>query len=71
MKPLKLKRIYAGCYEVINHQWSDDNGRLEIYQTSDGTGWRSSYTPGLFGTLAEAKASTFIDLETDGLGVSQ
>jgi len=70
MKPLKLKRMYAGCYEVINHQWPDYNGRLTIYQTDDGTGWRSSYTSGLFGTLAEAKASTFTDLETDGLGVS-
>lgn len=73
MKTLGIKRRYAGCYEVINHDWPADNGRLEIYKAgvygSDQESWRSSYCDSLFSTLSEAKAETFAALENDGLGV--
>lgn len=72
MKTLKIKKSYAGCYEVINHNWDEFNGRLEIYKTCLGgyTHWKSSYCDSLFATLAEAKAETFAALECDGLGVA-
>ena len=72
MKTLKLKKSYAGCYEVINHNWDESNGRLEIYSTMLGgfVMWRSSYCEGYFATKSEAKASTFAALECDGLGVA-
>ena len=70
MKTLGIKRVYAGCYEVINHDWPADNGRLEIYKSCLG-GWRSSYCDSLFSTLSEAKAATFVALENDGLGVKR
>mgnify|MGYP003115657376 FL=1 len=72
MKTLGIKRRYAGCYEVINHDWPADNGRLEIYQSTLGgyLFWKSCYCDSLFMTLREAKASTFAALENDGLGVT-
>jgi hypothetical protein len=73
MKKLGIKRLDAGIYEVINHDWDASNGRLQIYRAgvygSDQEGWRSSYSDSLFSTLSEAKASTFVALENDGLGV--
>ena len=72
MKTLGIKRRYAGCYEVINHDWPADNGRLGIYQSTLGgyLYWKSCYCGSLFMTLREAKASTFAALENDGLGVT-
>ena len=70
MKTLKIKKVYAGVYEVINHGWDASNGPLEIYKSCDQEGWKSSYCDSLFSTLAEAKAETFASLEADGLGVA-
>lgn len=72
MKTLKIKKVYAGVYEVINHGWDESNGRLEIYKTFLGgyAYWKSSYCDSLFATLSEAKAETFAALDCDGLGVA-
>ena len=74
MKALKIKKNYAGCYEVVNHNWDDSNGRLEIYKSTclgGYTYWKSCYVSSVFNTLAEAKAETFAALEADGLGVTE
>lgn len=68
MKALRIKKVYAGVYEVLNHGWDVSNGRLEIYRADNGDGWKSSYCGALFATLAEAKAATFAALQSDGLG---
>ena len=70
MKSLKIKKVYDGVYEVINHGWDASNGRLEIYKSDCQEGWKSSYSESLFGSFAEAKAETFAALECDGLGVA-
>ena len=70
MKALKIKKVYAGVYEVINHGWDESNGSLEIYKSDCQEGWKSSYCDSLFATLSEAKAETFAALECDGLGVA-
>lgn len=74
MKALKIKKNYAGCYEVVNHNWDASNGRLEIYSSTAFNGstyWKSCYVSSVFNTLAEAKAATFAALEADGLGVTE
>jgi hypothetical protein len=64
---LKLKRLFAGHYEVVGHSWPSLNAGIWIYKSMTGNYWTCSYTTGCYQKLSDAKADCFAHLKADGL----